>query len=139
MTPDQTVLTILEGISGLKGGVYDGQVPDQIPSDGKYVRPYAVLWAGTGGDLPDERDLTGLTDVHGLDWRPQVTVVAASASVCRDAARAVRLALTNVPVPGGGWLQPDDDLNRQLVPIPDNTITPARVFLPLRFRAVTTQ
>lgn len=136
--PATAVLTALGAITGLTGGVYDGQVPDAIPSDGKWVRPYAVLWAGAGGDIPTERDLTGLADVGTLDWRPQVTVVGASASVCRQASTAVLTALSNLSIPGGGWLIPDADINTQLVPIPDNTVTPARVFLPLRFRAVTT-
>lgn len=138
--PSGIVLAVLRGLPGLTGGVHDGQVPDKVPTDstGKYVKPYAVLWAGMGDDIPAERDLTGLAAADVLDWRPQVTVVAANASICRDASRDVLATLRNLHV-GGGWLIPDADYNRQLTPIPDNTVTPVRHYMPLRFRLVTTQ
>ncbi|RII41877.1 hypothetical protein DWB68_10140 [Galactobacter valiniphilus] len=138
--PSAIVMAVLQGVPGLTGGVYDGQVPDTIPTtgQGKFVKPYAVLWAGTGDDIPAERDLTRLSAADVLDWRPQVTVVGPSGAVCRDGARAVLAALRNLHV-GGGWLIPDADHNRQLSPIPDNTVTPVRMFMPLRFRLVTTQ
>lgn len=137
--PAEVLLAVLRQMTALTGGVYDGQVPVKVPTDstGKWVKPYAVLWAGMGDDLPEERDLTGLASAGVLDWRPQVTVVGASASVCRDASRAVLAALRNQHL-GPGWLIPDADMNRQLAPIPDNTVTPVRHFMPLKFRLVTT-
>lgn len=138
MNPTQTVLDTLKKIPGLTGGVYDGDVPDHIPSDGKWIKPYVAVWAGVGGDIPLQRDLTNLVDPHGLDWRPRITVVGATAAVCRDASQAVRAALLNLPI-GPGYLKPDDDLNRQLTPISDHTVTPARFYLPLQFRLITTQ
>lgn len=137
MDPTQTLLDALNQIPGLGGRVYDGDVPAQVPTDGKWIKPYVAVWAGVGGDVPNQRDLTLLTDPEGLDWRPQTTVVGANAQVCRQAAAAVRGALANLPI-GAGWLKPDDDLNRQLTPLADHTVTPARMFLPLRWRLITT-
>lgn len=138
--PSAIVYAVLSGVPGLTGGAYDGQVPDKVPTDstGKYVKPYAVLWAGMGDDIAAERDLTGFAAADVLDWRPQVTVVGANAAICRDASRAVLATLRNLHV-GAGWLIPDSDLNKQLSPIPDNTVTPVRHYMPLRFRLVTTQ
>lgn len=134
---DAKLLAALRSVAGLTGGVYDGLVPDAIPADGKWVRPYAVLWAGAGGDVPIQRDLTGLADLGVSDWRPQVTVVGSNAGACRDAAAAVLAKLANLSI-GNGYLKPDSTFNVQLAPIPDTTTTPARCFLPLQFRLLTT-
>ena len=137
--PAEVLLAVLRQMPALTGGVYDGQVPDKVPTDstGKWVKPYAVLWAGPGDDLPEERDLTGLASGGVLDWRPQVTVVAATAAVCRQASAAILATLRNQHV-GAGWFLPDATHNRQLTPIPDNTVTPVRYFMPLKFRLITT-
>lgn len=135
--PAQIVLNALHMIPGLSGGAYEGQPTVPIPSDGKYVRPYAILWSGMGSDVPEERDLSLLADLSVLDWRPQVTIVGASAQVCAAAAKAVNATLTNLPV-AGGWLLPNAQLSSQLIPQPDNEATPVRYFMPLQYRLITT-
>lgn len=133
------VLSVLRGLSEFTGGVYDGLVPANVPTDttGKWVKPYVCLYAGIPGDLPTQRDLTHQYDLDTSDWRPGVTVVGASAASCRDGATTVLRALANHPI-GNGYLKPDAVLHAQLQPIPDTTVTPTRYYLPLQFRLITT-
>lgn len=127
------VLQVLDALPG--STAYPGQVPSKLPVDSQgYVLPYIVLYAGLGGDLMDERDLSGLVDVGTRDWPFQTTCVGASSTICLAVARDVSRALTNLPV-GGGFIKPagyDTPL-----PLADNQVTPARYFLPLQWRLLT--
>lgn len=138
--PTETILTALRTVTGFTGGIYDGQVPAQVPTDTSgHVKPYAVLWAGPGTDLPTERTLTGLYDTGVLDWRPQLTVVGATPAICRQACDAAISVLANLPMPGGGYLRPDSDLLSQMVPTADNQVTPGRFYLPVPLYVLTTR
>lgn len=130
------IKTPVNALAGLSGRVYDGQVPKAIQTDASgYVLPYVVLYAGVPGDLPADRDATGLVDTGVLDWPFQTTCVGASALICMSLARDVQLALTNLRV-GDGYVKPDGFTTP--VPLPDNQVTPARFFLPLQWRLITT-
>jgi len=120
------------------GRVFDGLVPDDVPTDAYgYVLPYVALYSGVGGDLPMERNLSGLADIDVTDWRAQTSVVGPSMSHARDAAYDVQQALTNLPI-GRGWLKPDLDSFTVGEPLPDPSVTPTRFLLPLRWRLTTT-
>lgn len=142
MAPDPNILhalllTALRALPDIGERIYDGIVPDSVPTAGGYIRPYAVVFTGLGSDLPEERDLTRLTDTGVLDWAPQINVAAADATTCRRAAQQVRAALTNLPL-GSGWLMPDPDGFRINTPLKDSGVTPARMYLPLPWRLTTT-
>lgn len=129
------VMAALRALPGIT--VYDGHVPSAVPVDPKgYPLPYVVLWGGVGNDL-GERDLSGRVDVTGLRWEPQTTAVGATASICADVARAVWLALTNLPL-GTYYLLPNPDDLGQRVPVLDPTETPVRFMLPQLWRLDTT-
>lgn len=139
--PDEDALTqalkaLLQTIPGLETNVYVGTVPEKLPMDGVYIRPYVVIFAGIGSDLPEERDLSLLADTTVVDWAPQTTVVGASATACQQLARAVKEKLTNRYL-GTGWLLPDADAFRVAKPITDSQVTPARAFMPLNWRLLT--
>lgn len=127
------ILPVLQALPG--STAYPGQVPGKLPTDAQgYVLPYIVLYAGLGGDVEAERDLSGLVDTGTLDWPFQTTCVGASSTICLTLARDVSRALTNLPV-GGGFIKPlgyDTPL-----PLADNQVTPARYFLPLQWRLFT--
>lgn len=128
-------LAALEAIPGIT--VYDGYVPDKVPTDAAgYVLPYVVLWAGVGDEIP-ERDLCGMVDLDGLRWDFQTTTVAASAGLCAQVAQAVRLKLTNLPM-GSHHILPNPEGFRQATPLADTSITPARFMLPAPWRLDTT-
>lgn len=128
-------LTALRTIAGIT--VYDGYVPDKVPTDAAgYILPYVVLWAGVGDEIP-ERDLCGLVDLDGLRWDFQTTTVAASAGLCAQVGNVVRLTLTNLPM-GSHHILPNPDGFRQEVPLLDESITPARFMLPAPWRLDTT-
>lgn len=132
------VFNRLKAISELGGRVHDGYVPDKIATDAAgYVLPYVVVFSGIGSDLPAERDLTMLDDVGVLDWATQTTCVGPAPPQCLGVAQLVRSSLQNLPI-GRGWLQTDVEAFRTVTPIRDTTITPARFFLPLRWRLITT-
>lgn len=141
--PDPYLLYIqirdrLETIPGLSG-IYDGYVPTTIPKDASgYIRPYVVIFAGTGTDLVAERDMTGLVDMGLLDWPFQTTVAAADALSCMRLARDVRLTLANLPVQAG-FVKPDgySEIGGDR-PLLDNQVTPARFYMPLMWRLTTT-
>lgn len=141
MAPDPNTLHALlmarlRALPGIGERIYDGIVPESVPTVGAYILPYAVVFSGLGSDLPAERDLTRLTDTSVLDWTPQINVAAAAAAPCRQAAQQIRVALTNQYM-GGGWLMPDPDAFRVNTPILDNQVTPARFYLPLPWRLIT--
>lgn len=130
------LLAKLRSLPDIGARVYDGQVPERVPEAGGYIRPYIAFHAGLAADLPGERDLSGLVDLTVADWSAQTTVVGPDAGICRRAAQQVATALTNLPI-GGGWLMPDPDAFRVTKPIPDNQVTPARLYLPLQWRLIT--
>jgi hypothetical protein len=143
-TPDPYLLYVpirarLAVITGLGGNIYDGFVPTTIPKDSSgFIRPYVVIFAGTGTDLPAERDSTGLVDMDVLDWPFQTTVAAADALSCMRLAHDVRLALTNLPVQAG-FVKPDGySATGGDRPLLDNQVTPARFYMPLMWRLTTT-
>lgn len=130
------LMAMLRILPDVGARIYDGYVPESVPMAGAYIRPYAVVFSGLGSDLPEERDLSRLTDTTVLDWAPQITAVGPDPSTCRQVAQQIRTALTNKPM-GGGWLQPDTDAFRINVPLKDTEVTPARFFLPLPWRLTT--
>ncbi len=132
----EQLLTVLRTIPELT--VYDNRVPDNVPMSGIYIRPYVVLFSGLGGDLGErERSLSLLADPTVLSWQPQTTVAGPNASSCRQAAQAVTAKLTNLPL-GTGWLIPNAEAFQADKPISDTQVTPAREFLPLHWRLITT-
>lgn len=133
---DVLVLAKLRSLPDIGARVYDGLVPESLPMAGGYIRPYIVFHSGLAGDLPGERDLTGLFDTSVADWAPQTTVVGPDAGTCRAASRQVAAALTNLSI-GSGWLMPDADAFRVTKPQMDTQVTPARAFLPLFWRLIT--
>ena len=137
--PVSAVAAIFAKLQALPGiTVYDGFVPTKVPTDTSgYIKPYVVLFAGVGGDLPAERDLTQLADAASMNLAFQTNCVAASAGICRAVAHDVRQTLLNVPL-AGGFIKPDDGSFDTATPIPDTTITPVRLFLPLPWRLTTT-
>lgn len=130
------LLVKLRALPDIGARIYDGYVPDRVPEAGGYIRPYALVMGGLGADLPEERDLTRLTDTGVIDWAPQINVAAADPRTCRLAAQQISAALTNT-WHSGGWLQPDPDGYRVNTPILDNQVTPARFYLPLPWRLIT--
>lgn len=127
---------ILPRLDVLPGSTaYAGQVPTKLPVDGAgYVLPYIVLYAGLGGDVPEERDLSGLVDTDTVDWPFQTTCVGASSTICLALARDVSRALTNLPV-GNGFVKPAGF--ETPMPLVDNQVTPARYYMPLQWRLLT--
>lgn len=127
---------ILRGAVQAAGvGFYDGYVPEKLPTTDGYIDPYAVLWAGVG-DNPYEPTACGTHSDDTLIWDFQITVVAASASACRSAAKAVRTRLLNMAV-GTGRVKPNPDGYNQQSPVLDTQTTPGRFMLPLQWRITT--
>jgi hypothetical protein len=116
-------------------GFHDGFVPEDLPETGGYIDPYVVLWGGIG-DNPFEPTACGTHSTDTLVWDFQTTVVAASASACRQAAQAVKASLVNLVV-GTGKVRPNPDGYNQQSPILDTQTIPARFMLPLQWRITT--
>lgn len=132
------VLAVLRGIPALEGRVHDGEVPDDIDADDwGHVLPYVVLFTGVGRDLAEERDLSRLPTAEVADLTFQTQCVGPSSGHALAAALDVRVHLISLPL-GRGWLQPDDRALGALSPIRDTNVTPARWFMPLRWRLVST-
>ena len=133
------IRTQINGLTKLGGNIYDGFVPTTLPKDANgYIKPYVVIFAGTGTDLEAERSLSGKVDTDVLDWPFQTTIAAADSISCMRLANDVRLSLVNLPVLGG-FVQPDGySVTGQQVPQLDNAVTPARFFLPQQWRLTTT-
>lgn len=131
------VKTQIQGLAHLwPGNVFDTQVPTTLPKDPSgYIRPYVLIFAGAPTDLPEERDLTQLTDMDISDFRFQTNCAGPTGGHARDLADQVRLALTNYPI-GAGFIKPDPDSFRADV-IADNQVTPARFYMPLMWRLTT--
>lgn len=128
------IVAELRKVPGLT--VYDGEVPDTVPTDSAgFIRPYTVLFA-TDGDPIDERDMSGALDLTAARWDFQTTTVAATAGICSQAGYLVRLALTNLPVGTGLVLPSPQDYG--VAPIKDTNISPARYFIPRMWRLETT-
>ena len=132
------LMATLQAVPALAGRVYDGYVPDKLPTDNAgYILPYVVVFSGLSTDLEAERDLTGLVDTTVHDWAPQTTCVGPTPGHARNCAQLVQDALTNARI-GNHWLKPDNESFRVAVPLIDNQVTPARFFLPLPWRLTTT-
>lgn len=114
---------------------FDGHVPEKVDETGGYIDPYVVLWAGLG-DNPFEPTACGTHNEDTLIWDFQTTVVAASADVCRRAAKDVKARLMNLSI-GTGRVKPNPDGFNQQSPLLDTQITPARFMLPLQWRITT--
>lgn len=124
----------LKAIPALGGRIYDGYVPEKLPTDGAgYILPYVLLLSGITADLPEERDLTRQVDTTVHDWAPQTNCVGPTPDHARKCAQLVAQALTNTRI-GNHWLKPDADAFRVATPLPDNQVTPARFYLPLSWR-----
>lgn len=139
--PDPQTLAVLiqsrlQALPDIGQRIYDGYVPKAVPEAGGFIRPYVVLFSGIGSDLPEERNLTKLADPTVLDLTVQTQCVAPTPGQCRQIGHQVRSALLNMRV-GGGWLLPDTGFTAP-EPLADTTITPARFFLPIRWRLLTT-
>jgi hypothetical protein len=131
-------VTVYRGAVGLR--IVDGREvqtpPPPIPGDAAgRVLPYAVLYTGAGRDTA--LTLGGLE--RGLDWTFQVTVAAGYPQHCEHAVDLIREALATP--------QHIDDLVLSAVdedfdPGPmrlDQSVTPARHYLPLLFRLTATR
>lgn len=134
----QAVLDRLEAVANLK--VYDGRIsqddpPDVIPDSGGVVRPYVVLYAGSGRGYPDRA--VGVTSA--LSWAPQVTVAAGYPADCTAAVDRVRAELTDrkITIPDGttSYLREVTDLGNIRE---DTNVTPSRFYAPIVYRAVAT-
>ena len=134
--PSPLVATILAGLRTIPGiTVYDGSVPNSVPTTGTYINPYIVLWAGVG-DEPDELTADGIQDGDSLTFDFQTTVVAANPSVCRSVTAEAKAKLTNLPAGTGRVRRNPDGFNQQ-TPILDTQTSPARFMLPLQWRLIT--
>lgn len=112
--------------------VYDGDVPDQVPTDSSgYILPYVVLWAGDGDALP-ETDLSGRLDMDSLRWDFQTTSVGPNPDIAARVAGVVRRALTNMPL-GTHHVLPGP-FSGQQPPVKDTTVQPARYYVPRFWR-----
>ena len=85
MAPDPNILheqllAALRALPDIGARIYDGIVPENVPEAGGYIRPYAVVFSGLGSDLPEERDLTRLTDTGVLEEGPNFPTTAQAVS-----------------------------------------------------------
>lgn len=129
--PDQLRGPILaEGL-----GFYDGYVPEKLPETDGFIDPYVVLWGGLGGS-PPELTSDGIESEDTLIWDFQLTVVAASAETCRQAAKAVKKRILNMVI-GTGRVRSNPDGFNQQSPVLDTQTTPSRFMLPLQLRLIT--
>ncbi len=127
----------LKTIIELNQRVYDGYVPEKLPTDGAgYILPYVLFFAGVTSDIGDP-DLTGQTDTLVHDWAPQTNCVGPTPGHARACAGLVKSALTNTRI-GNHRLHIDTDAFRVAVPIRDDQATTARFYLPLSWRLTTT-
>lgn len=114
--------------------VYDGIVPEKLPTDGVYIRPYVVLWAGVGGDPREVASSgEGSSDSTILDF--QTTAVGATSTVCRQVAQALKKLLGNARI-GTGRIRMNPDGFVAGAPTPDTSESPAVFLLPLQWRLI---
>lgn len=132
----QQVWDALKTLPGITA--YDGHVPVKVPQDAAgFILPYVVLFAGEGGEVPGERDMSNRVDLDGIRWDFQTTSVGASPGVCAQVARAVTLRITNLEI-GNSHVVPNPEGFDQPTPVRDSTETPARFMLPRQWRLETT-
>lgn len=114
--------------------IYDGIVPEKLPTDGVYIRPYVVLWAGVGGDPREVASSgEGSSDSTILDF--QTTAVGATSTVCRQVAQALKKLLGNARI-GTGRIRMNPDGLVAGAPIPDTSESPAVFMLPVQWRLI---
>lgn len=129
MTTEQLVAYLIDRLSGNGAHVYDGHVPDKLPTfpGSTIIRPYLVIWAMPTREGAEQN----LTYSHG-NSTSDVTITAAAASVdtARYQSQTVIGLLHRVALPNGGELRHTDPH----VPIQwDETVTPGRFYQPLAF------
>lgn len=133
------ITTVVTAMKTLSPGVtiYDGFVPTSVPTDpsGKYVLPYAVLWAGIG-DNPGEQTSCGTHSTDTLIWDFQTTAIGSSPDVARRVAADIKTRLNNLRA-GTGLIRPNPDGFQQQTPVLDTSVTPARFMLPTQWRLIT--
>jgi hypothetical protein len=120
-----------------EGLVFDGAVTKAIPTDASgAIKPYVVFSAGTGDVVGDEA-LCGTPSWDAVDWRFQTRCFGPTADHTRRLAWDVTQALTGLRI-RDGLVKPDQDSFRVDGPLLDPGVTPARFFLPLSWRLITT-
>ena len=128
----QAVLTLLRAgnTPSSRLDVFDGQPSAVMDSDGR-AHPYAACYFGPGRHDPDEYTLCG--DPTLRRWTFQITAAGGDETRARRAITRVRAALEDAPLTVG-----DSQTRIRLeadpgYPRTDNSVTPARVYLPLLF------
>lgn len=143
MTPVNPVLVharVLDQLHKIPSlSVYDGVVPARVPEYpyGGGIKPYVALWMGSGTDIWDDRDLATGMDYTGTRMVFQTTCAASTVPLLLEAAHSVKLYLSGLRV-GSGEVMPVDEQQSAAYPLPDDAVTPARVFLPLQWQLATT-
>lgn len=117
--------------------VFDGAVPAKVPTDAAgYIRPYVAVYVGAPTGLA-ETTLDARPDTGSVTRWAQTTLVAASPGHLDPLATTVVRALTGLRI-GTHHLAPDRDQHATTVPLVDQSISPARYFLPLQWGITTT-
>lgn len=125
---------VVTALASAGAQVYDGFVPGSLPMDGKYIRPYFVVWAGEP-DNPAEDTSDGMHSLDTRIFRFQVTAVAPTPAATRQLTAAGVTALNNLRV-GTGRVKPDPEGFRTEVPQLDPSESPARFLLPTPWRLI---
>lgn len=130
-----SVLDALRAVPQLT--VFDGAVPEKVPTDSTgHIRPYVAVYAGAPVGLT-ETGLCSRPDTDSVTRWVQTTLVAASPGHLDPLATTVARALTGLRI-GTHHLAPDRDQHATTVPLVDQSISPARYFLPLQWGITTT-
>lgn len=129
MTTEELVAHLINRL-GLTGAlVYDGHVPDQIPTfpGTAIVRPYLVIWAMPTRE-GEEQDLAYSHQNSRSDLT--ITVAAGSVETVRHHSQQAIGLLHRQTLPGGGELRHTDP---HVAVQWDETVTPGRFYQPLVF------
>ena len=111
----------------------DGIVPDTVPTYAiGDIKPYLVLFFGSGTDITGDRDLNNTVDYQGSVFRFQTTIAAATADQVLQTAHRGKRTLTGLLIETQS-VKPDPDQQASATPLWDTTETPARAFLPLQW------
>lgn len=130
-----SVLDALRAVPQLT--VFDGAVPEKVPTDSTgHIRPYVAVYAGAPVGLA-ETGLCARPDTDSVTRWVQTSLVAASPGHLDPLATTVVRALTGLRI-GTHHLAPDRDQHATTVPLVDQSISPARYFLPLQWGITTT-
>lgn len=147
VSPDLVYVRVLQQLrriptimipGNLEGNVFDGYVPEKIPEDASgFIKPYVVLFANPGTDIYEDRALSLTVDYTGSRFTFQTTIAGASAEQVRGLAHDVKLYLAGYRI-GQGSISPIDEQQRAAMPMLDDRVTPARLFIPLQWEIATT-